>query len=259
VDSGSALRPLDAFSLDGKIAVVTGASSGLGLRFAQVLHAAGATVVLVARRKDRLQALELDLPGSLAVPTDISEDDSLVQLMETVQTRYGGVDILVNNAGSGGVSPAELEPIEAFRRVVEINLVSQFRLCQLAANQMFPRGGGSIVNVSSMFGTMASGFVPLAAYAASKGGLSNLTRELAAQWATRNVRVNALAPGWFASEMTERRFADNDSMEWIKTKTPMARTGRPEELDGALLFLASSASSYVTGHTLAVDGGWTIW
>jgi NAD(P)-dependent dehydrogenase (short-subunit alcohol dehydrogenase family) len=251
--------PFAAFDLADKVAVVTGASSGLGLRFAQVLHAAGANVVLAARRAERLNSVVAQLPGSLAVPTDIGDEDAVRALMEQVAEHFGGTDILVNNAGAGAVGPAENEPVDRFRHVVEINLIAQFHLAQLAARQMFERGGGSIINVASMFGSIASGYLPLASYAASKGGLTNLTRELAAQWAHRDVRVNALAPGWFASEMTQRRFADEDSMRWIEQKTPMGRPGHAHELDGALIFLASAASSYVTGHMMAVDGGWTIW
>jgi hypothetical protein len=144
-----------------------------------------------------------------------------------------------------------------FRRAIAVNLTGAFVACQLVGRHMLERGSGSIVNVVSMLGLVGSGQVPFASYTASKGGLVNLTRELAAEWGRGGVRVNAIAPGWFASEMTAEMFADERSMAWVRRKAPMGRPGAPHELDGALLFLAGDASSYVTGHILTVDGGWT--
>jgi NAD(P)-dependent dehydrogenase (short-subunit alcohol dehydrogenase family) len=253
-----AVDALSAFRLDGRVAVVTGASGGLGWRFAEVLHGAGATVVLAARRQERLDELAAQLPGSDPIALDLEDDASIVSLMEQVQDRHGGVDVLVNNAGLGGGAPAESEPMDDFRRKVEINLVALFRVSQLSARQMLEKGSGSIVNIASMFGLVGGGEAPLAAYCASKGGVINLTRDLACQWATRGIRVNALAPGYFRSEMTEKRLADPDGLAWVERNTAMHRFGAAHELDGALLFLASDASSFVTGQTLSVDGGWTI-
>jgi NAD(P)-dependent dehydrogenase (short-subunit alcohol dehydrogenase family) len=167
--------------------------------------------------------------------------------------------VLVNNAGKDAMFPAMEEPVDSFRDVLEVNLVAPFALAQLSARSMVESGtGGTIVNVASLWGLVGVGQIPMASYAASKGGLVNLTRELAAQWARQGVRVNTLAPGWFRTEMTEgRMFGDERAERWIRNRTPMGRGGLEHELDGALLFLAGDASSFVTGQVVCVDGGWT--
>jgi len=245
-------------SLDGKVALVTGASSGLGNRFARVLHGAGATVVASARRRDRLEALRDEL-GDRVVPVvaDVSVDEDCERLVEEAVAVSDRLDVLVNNAGIGMPAPAEAEPIDGFRQVIDVNLNALFLMSQLAGRRMIEQGSGAIVNVASVLGLVASAPIKQASYCASKGAVVNLTRELGAQWARKGVRVNALAPGWFLSEMTQEMFDDESSTAFMARNCPMGRAGEPHELDGALLFLASDASSYVTGHTLTVDGGWT--
>ncbi|MGE3621272.1 MAG: SDR family NAD(P)-dependent oxidoreductase [Acidimicrobiia bacterium] len=253
-----AIDPSAPFRLDDRTAVVTGASSGLGARFARVLHAAGATVVAAARRVERLEALHEELGERLvAVRCDVTVASDCEALVEAAFGLHGRLDVLVNNAGIANPMPAEDEPLDHFRNVVEVNLNSLFHLSQLAARHMIEAGHGSIVNITSMLGLVASAPVKQASYVASKGAVVNLTRELGCQWARKGVRVNALAPGWFASEMTEGMLADDAGIGFIRHECPMAREGEEHELDGALLFLAGDASSYVTGVTLPVDGGWT--
>jgi NAD(P)-dependent dehydrogenase (short-subunit alcohol dehydrogenase family) len=254
--SVDALQP---FRLDGKVAIVTGASSGLGARFARVLDGAGATLVVAARRADRLASLADDLDDALAVSCDVAIPEDRQALLAATVERFGRVDVLVNNAGTTNVAPALDESDDEFERVLAVNLTAPFALAKLAAARMMEQDdGGTIVNIASVLGLVGAGRIPQAAYTASKGGLVNLTRELGAQWARQGVRVNAIGPGWFASEMTEDMFADEKGLAFIRKTVPMGRAGDTHELDGALLFLASAASTYVTGQTLAIDGGWTI-
>jgi len=254
--------PLRLFRLDDRVAVVTGASSGLGVGFAEALAGAGAKVVLAARRRDRLEAVAERIAAhggqALAVACDVAQEDEVDTLVARTREAFGRIDVLVNNAGTGTVVPADQEPLETWRQVLDVNLTGVFLCAQRFGRVMLDAGAGSIVNVASVLGLVAAAQIPQASYCATKGGVLSLTRELAGQWARRGVRVNALAPGWFASEMTQEMFEDEGSMRWLRSRDPMGRPGRDDELAGPLLFLASDASSYVTGQVLAVDGGWTI-
>jgi NAD(P)-dependent dehydrogenase (short-subunit alcohol dehydrogenase family) len=252
-----AIDPGVLFRLDGKVAVVTGASSGFGDRFARVLHAAGAKVVAAARREERLKALAEDADGVLPVAVDLSTVEGRTQLVDVAVAEHGRIDILVNNAGMGEPMPAEHEPLELWHRIVEVNLTAVFHLSQLCGRKMLDQGSGVVVNVASVLGLVASGQIPQASYTATKGAVVQLTRELAVQWARKGVRVNAIAPGWFPSEMTQEMFDDDSGHSFIRRNTPMGRGGETSELDGALLYLASDASTYTTGAILVVDGGWT--
>jgi NAD(P)-dependent dehydrogenase (short-subunit alcohol dehydrogenase family) len=236
--------PVARFRLDGKVALVTGASSGLGARFARVLDAAGARVVVAARRAERLDALVAELTDAHAVAGDLADPGARTALVRAVVERAGRIDVMVNNAGVQATTPSTEVAMDDFRRAMAVNLEAPFELAREAARVMIADGrGGAIVNIASVLGLVGSGVIPDAAYAASKGALVNLTRQLGAEWAP--------------SEMTGSMFGDERSEAWIRRNTPMGRAGAAHELDGALLFLASDASSYVTGVTVPVDGGWT--
>jgi NAD(P)-dependent dehydrogenase (short-subunit alcohol dehydrogenase family) len=249
--------PFAPFRLDDKVAIVTGASSGLGARFARVLDAAGARVVVTARRVERLDALAADLTDPLVVAADLASPDAPEALVAAAVERFGRVDVLVNNAGASDDLPALEFPVERFREIVEVNLVAPFALAQAAAREMVASGrGGSIVNIASQYGVVGVN-AGIVAYSASKGGLVNLTRHLAVEWARVGVRVNAIGPGYFRTEMTTAVFDGGPTEAWVRKTAPLGRGGEEHELDGALLYLASDASSYTTGAILAVDGGWT--
>jgi len=249
--------PLDHFRLAGRTAVVTGASSGLGHRFARVLHAVGANVVVAARRADRLAELAGQLPGCLAVAADLSLAEDRERLVAVSIERFGAIEVLVNNAGIGHKVAVEQESLDDFRATMELNVTAVWHLAKLSAPSMISAGGGSMINVASMLGHVAASPVKQAHYCASKGAVVNLTRELAAQWARKGIRVNALCPGWFRSEMTAGMEDDESSQRFIASMSPIPRMGHEHELDSALLFLAGPGSTFFTGQSVIVDGGWT--
>jgi NAD(P)-dependent dehydrogenase (short-subunit alcohol dehydrogenase family) len=240
--------------LSGRVALVTGSSSGLGERFARVLREAGADVVVTARRAERLERLAREL-NAVAVAGDIASAAHRQAVAAAVADRFGRLDILVNNAGICDDGPLEDQTLDELNTVVQVNLVAVLDLCRLMAPLLFASGHGSVINIASIYGLVASRG-PMAAYNSTKAALVGLTRHLAAQWGPRQVRVNALAPGYFPSELTGM-LADPGFVAHIETQTLLGRAPSIDELDGPLLFLASDASSYVTGHTLVVDGGWT--
>ena len=252
------MASLDLFRLDGRVAIVTGASSGLGVAFARGLAEAGADLVLGARRLDRLAetASLVEAAGrrAIAVETDVTDPDACTALVQAGLDAFGAVDVLVNNAGMGTAVPATRETPDQFRSVIDVNLNGCYWMAQACGRVMRP--GSSIVNISSVLGLTTAG-LPQAAYSASKAGLGGLTRDLAQQWTGRKgIRVNALAPGFFESEMTAQY--PEGYIDQILRHTPAGRKGDPAELAATVVFLASDAAGYVTGQTLIVDGGVTI-
>lgn len=253
----------DLFSVKGKTAIVTGASYGLGVAFAEALAEGGANVVLAARSADKLDAVakRIESCGGVAVShrCDVADSASVTALVEAAWQRFGRVDVLVNNAGvaaEAGFMPENISD-EIFQQTIQINLMGTWYGCREVGRRMLQDGkGGSIINVSSVAGLAGNEPIP-AAYQASKAAVINLARNLALHWGSRGVRVNALAPGWFPSEMTGPFFAIPSFMERAKTQAAMGRIGDPQELIGALIYLASDASSFVTGQVLVVDGGLT--
>ncbi len=249
---------LDRFSLQGKVAVVTGASSGLGVAFAKALSEAGADVALGARRVDRLgetrTLVEANGRRAITVATDVSRQPDCQALVDQAVAELGRIDVLVNNAGIGTAVPATRETVEEFEQVIDVNLNGCYWMAQACGRVMQP--GSSVINISSVLGLTTAG-LPQAAYAASKAGLIGLTRDLAQQWSgRRGIRVNAIAPGFFTSEMTDQY--QPGYLESVMQRVPLGRKGDPEELAAAVVFLASDAGGYVTGQTIAVDGGFTI-
>lgn len=252
--------PATLFDLSGRVALVTGASSGLGVTFAEGLAAAGADVVLAARRLDRLE----DLAGriretgrrALAVACDVTEPEQVEDAVAAAVAEFGRIDVLVANAGAvpDGFSMPEKIPPALFEQSIRVNLIGTWTTCQAVGRRMLTQGSGSIVVVASYTGLAGVPYFP-PAYQASKAALFNITRNLAVSWGDRGVRVNALAPGWFPSEMTEAVLAAPVFLDRINAQAPLGRAGDPAELVGPLLLLASDASSYMTGATLTVDGG----
>ena len=253
------------FSLRGHLGLVTGASSGLGLECAHALAIGGADVALVARRADRIEALAGQLREkyrvrAFATACDVTNDQEIERALASIRTEFGEIDILINNAGISPTGPAEKFPREDWDATIATNLTAPMVLSQKIAARLIELGRpGRIINITSVLAAHGSAVYRLASYTATKGALANLTRQLAIEWARYGILVNAIAPGWIPTEATAGGIAKPKWRERMETFTPMARLGKPEEIRGAVIFLASSAASYVTGSTISIDGGYQAW
>jgi NAD(P)-dependent dehydrogenase (short-subunit alcohol dehydrogenase family) len=251
------LTPAQLFSLEAKVAVVTGASSGLGARWAEVLAAAGAQVVLAARRAAELAEVSARIPGSVVVAGDLTSEQSRQRLVDEAMQRFGRIDVLVNNAGIAVSAPALDTGLDDFRALLEVDLTAVFALTRLVGPAMVAAGRGSIINNASFGAERCLDRYPLAAYSAAKAGLVALTRSLAAEWGAHGIRVNAVGPAFFPTAQAGF-LQDPDQVRWIEGHTALRRAARLDELDGTIVFLASDASSFITGQHLLVDGGWSV-
>jgi gluconate 5-dehydrogenase len=253
------VRVQELFDLSGKTAIVTGGGSGIGRQMAEALAEAGANLVLCARKVERCEVAARELAGlgvrTLALRCDVREPEQVQAVVDRTLAELGSLDVLVNDAGTAWGAPAEDMPLEGWRKPIDVNLTGTFLFAQAAGRVMLESGSGSIVNVASVAGLHGAppGRMDAVSYSASKGGVIALTRDLACKWGGRGVRVNAIAPGWFPSDMSKvvlERHGDE-----LLTRIPLGRFGGPDDLKGAVTFLASPASAFVTGHVLVVDGG----
>jgi NAD(P)-dependent dehydrogenase (short-subunit alcohol dehydrogenase family) len=249
------------FDLHGKVALVTGASSGLGVQFAKALASEGADIAIVARRLDRLEAAKKEIEA-LGVKCYVHECgvmkvEEIKKTVEDVIAHYGKIDILVNNAGLGLTEPAEVQNDETRNKMIATNLSGVYFFAREVGKHMAERKYGKIINIGSIHSTVAMGPFPLSAYCTTKGGVLMLTKELATEWAKYNITVNAIGPAYFSSEMTQGVIGSDGFKQVVKAYCPMGRIGQEGELDGAIIYFASDASSYTTGQILSVDGGWT--
>jgi len=249
------------FDLTGKVAAITGASSGIGLQMAKALAREGADVALLARRIEKLNDAKAEIEKMgvrcLTVKCDVLNNTEITAAVKTIKDYYGKIDILVNNAGIALVAPAEETPDDMWKKMVDMNLNSFFFVAREFGKEMIKNKYGKIINTCSIHSTVAMRGLPVNAYATTKGGLLMMTKALANEWAKYNITVNGIGPAYFASEMTSGLLDNEDFKNTIKTFCPMGRMGKPGELDGAVVYLASDASSYTTGQLIGVDGGWT--
>ncbi len=249
------------FNIKRQTAIVTGASSGLGLTFAEALAENGVNLVIAARRQDKLASIATELSMKhgvevIPVKTDVTQEEQVAKMVRTAVKELGSLEIIVNNAGVATLSPSIEMSLDEWKKVIDVNLTGVFLCARTAAREMIKKNYGKIVNIASIYGA-AGDIYHAAPYYASKAAVINLTRALAIEWASYKINVNSIAPGFFPSEMTEAMFEDEAAMKHILSRTPLGRTGRPLDLKAALIYLASPASDYVTGQTIFVDGGWT--
>lgn len=251
------------FDLSGQVAVVTGCSGGLGVQMAKALANQGAKIVALARRKDKVEEVAASIADEYGVETyavqcDITDTDAVNQAVDDVLSKFGRIDIVVNNAGTGAVAPAEDITDEQFDHEMNIDLFGTFKVARAVAKKaMIPQGYGRVVNIASMYGLVGNKICGSAPYHAAKGGVVNLTRALAAEWGSKGITVNAICPGYFYTPLTKETLDSDFFQANAKTMIPLERYGHEGELDSAVIFLASPASSYVNGVMLAVDGGYT--
>ncbi len=249
------------FDLSGKTAVVTGASSGLGRQFALALARQGADVAILARRLEKLEAVKAEVEAlgvqCLPVKCDVTDNGQVKAAVEAVVARFGRVDILCDNAGIGLFAPAEEESDEIWDSMIRTNLSAVFYVAREFGKQMIKQNYGKIIMTGSIHSSVAMTGLPLNAYCTTKGGVRMMVKALATEWAKYNITVNAIGPAYFESEMTQSVVGDEEFQKVVKTYCPMGRVGRAGELDGAIVYFASDASSYTTGQLLSIDGGWT--
>lgn len=249
------------FGIEGDNAIVTGASSGLGVDFTEALAQAGVNVVIAARRYERLvenaeRIMEDNDVRIVPVETDVTKEDQVINMVDTAVEELGSLEIMVNNAGIAVMEPSVDMPLDVWKKVIDVNLTGVFLTARTAARQMIEQEFGKMINIASIYGAVGDKF-HAAPYYASKAAVINLTRAFAIEWAPYNINVNAIAPGFFPSEMTEDILDDEQARQLIKSRTALGRVGDPFDLQGALIYLASPASDYMTGETLFIDGGWT--
>jgi gluconate 5-dehydrogenase len=251
------------FDLSGKVALVTGCSSGLGVQMAKALAKQGANLVIIARRYDKLLEVQQEIESAtgvkvLPIQCDITNTAAVDKMVEDAIEKMGHIDIVVNNAGTGAVAPAEDITDAQFENEMQIDLFGTFRVARAVAKKsMIPNGYGRVINIASMYGLVGNKIAPASPYHAAKGGVVNLTRALAAEWGKYGITVNTICPGYFITPLTKETLESEYFANYAKTVIPMERYGHEGELDSAVVFLASNASTYVTGVALPVDGGYT--
>jgi gluconate 5-dehydrogenase len=250
------------FDLTGKVALVTGASSGLGVQFARALAGQGAKIAIIARRLEKLEATKAELENEfgvevLALPCDVLDVGKIKETVAAIKEHFGRIDILVNNAGTARSVAAEEQSDEDWKAVIDTNLNAVYYVAREVGKVMKEQKYGKIINLGSIHSAVAMRGSGLSGYCASKGGVLMLTKELANEWAADGITVNALGPAYFPSEMTGHVIENEDFLKVVALSCPMGRPGKPHELDGALIYFASDASSYTTGQILWIDGGWT--